>query len=170
MKYVTLHIGNINLFAFIYTQVCSNQLLAELKTFRERVEEASGDLARARDRLAKASEREKYLKRCADHLTVLAETDQTRRDREEAELRTMAERLSAELGDAQCDLDRSRAVVEDMSDVVAGHKPAPVTCSVGGLREDNYRLHAELDASAAVEAELRAVVARLETSICANSV
>jgi len=82
----------------------------------------------------------------------------------------MAERLSAELGDAQCDLDRSRAVVEEMSNVVAGHKPAQVTCSVGGLSEDNYRLHAELDASVAVEAELRAVVARLETALCANGV
>lgn len=154
----------------MYTQVCSTQLLAELKTFRERVEEASGDLVRARDRLVKASVREECLKRCADHLTVLAETDRTRRDHEETELRTMAERLSAELGDAQCDLGRSRAVVKEMLDVVAGHKPAPVTCSVSGLREDNYRLHAELDASAAVEAELRAVVARLETTICANSV
>lgn len=153
----------------MYTQVCSNQLLAELKTFRDRVEEASGDLARARDRLAKASEREECLKRCADHLTVLAEADRARRDREETELRTMAERLSAELGDAQCDLDRSRAVMEEMSDVVAGHKPAPVTYCVERLREDNYRLHAELDASAAVEAELHAVVARLETAICANS-
>lgn len=82
----------------------------------------------------------------------------------------MAERLSAELGDAQCDFDRSRAVVEEVLDVVAGHKPAPVTCSVGGLREDNYRLHTELDASAAVEAELHAMVARLETAICANCV
>ncbi|XP_026807995.1 uncharacterized protein LOC113550399 [Rhopalosiphum maidis] len=151
--------------ASLQLEVCSNKLLAELKRYRDQVEVASRDLAGAKDQLTKASEREEYLKRCAASLTVLAEADQTKRDREEMELRTMAKRLSAELGDAQCDLGRLRTVVEEMSDVVTGNKPAPITCSGEGLREDNYRLQAELKANLAEETALHARAAKLETAL-----
>ncbi|XP_025192828.1 uncharacterized protein LOC112592882 [Melanaphis sacchari] len=151
--------------ATLQLEVCSNKLLDELKTYRDQAEAVSRQLAGAKDRLAKASETEEYLKRCTANLTVLAEADRTKRDREETELRTMAKRLTAELGDAQRDLDQSRAVVKEMSDVVAGRKPAPVTCSAKGLREDNDRLHAELKANFAVETALHARAAQLETAL-----
>lgn len=147
--------------------MCSNKLLAELATYREQAEAASKKLARARDRLAKDTETEEHLKRCATNLTVLAEADRTRRDFKETELRTTAKRLAAELGVARCDADRLRTTVKQMSDAVmmgCGQAP-PVTCSGEGLRERNVRLQANLKANKAVQAKLRARVDQLETAL-----
>lgn len=145
--------------------MCSNKLLAELATYRQRTETLTRNLADARDQLAKESKLEECLKHCATNLTVLAEADRTRRDHEEAELRTMAKRLTAELGDLRCEVDRLRTVVEDMSVVAMGRKPAAVKCGGEGLAEDNIRLQAELKTNFVQEAKLHARIVQLETML-----
>jgi len=145
--------------------VSSNKLLAELVAYRQRAETVTRNLADARDQLAKESELEECLKHCATNLTVLAEADRTRRDRKEAELRTMAKRLTAELGDLRCEVDRLRTVVEEMSVGAMGRKPAAFKCGGEGLGEDNIRLQAELKANFAAEARLHARIVQLETML-----
>ncbi|KAL5240177.1 hypothetical protein ACI65C_007587 [Semiaphis heraclei] len=149
--------------AHLNLEVCSNKLLAELATYREQAEATSRKLANARDQLAKETVTEECLKRCATNLTVLAEADRTRRDCKEAELRTVAKRLTAELGVARRDADRLRTAVEQISDAAMGC--GPVTCRGEGLREDNIRLQADLKANTTVEAKLRARIVQLETAL-----
>lgn len=55
------------------------------------------ELADVEDRLAKSANIQECLKECVDSLTELNEADGSRRDRTEANLRTMVERWSAEL-------------------------------------------------------------------------
>jgi len=116
------------------------------------------------DQLAKSAKMEECLRRCVDNLTVLAETERMRRDRDEQELRTTVDRLTAELDEVRQDLDQMRSVEAEISMEMMRRESAQDERDEA-LRTDNARLQAELGAGGIVEAALQSKVFKLELEL-----
>lgn len=90
------------------------------------------ELANVEDQLAKSADTQECLKECVDSLTELNEANGSRRDRTEANLRSMVERWSAEL-----DLVKSETV-DELPKV--GERDATISGITTGV--EDYRLEA----------------------------
>lgn len=141
--------------------MCTKKLIDEVSAYKEQVEKMSIELDDVNDQLAQSAKTEDCLKRALDNLTVLAEAERMRRDRDETELRKTVNQLMAELDKVQQEKDRLRSVETKISIEMMHNESAQDEA----LRTENARLQAELGASGIVVATLQSKVFDLEKEL-----
>ncbi|XP_025207238.1 paramyosin-like [Melanaphis sacchari] len=144
-----------------YMEMCTKKLIEEVSAYKEQIEKTSIELDDINNQLAKSAKMEDCLKRCVDNLTVLAEAERMRRDREESELRKTVNQLTAKLDEVQQEKDRLRSVEAKISVEMMHHESAQNEA----LRTENARLQAKLGASGIVVATLQSRVFDLEKEL-----
>lgn len=152
---------NINI---IMMKVCSKTLIDEVAAYKEQVETSTIELDNINDELARSVETQSCLRRCVDELTVLAETERIKRDRDELELRTTLDQLTAELAEVQQDMVRLQSVEAEIS-VKLMHRESAQDELDEVMRADNARLQAQLGKSAIVHAALHSKIYDLEKEL-----
>lgn len=148
----------------IMLQVCSKKLIDEVGAYKKQFEMATIELKDTINQLAKSMKTQACLRRCVNELTVLAETERMKRDREELELRTTVDRLTAELVEVQQEIGRLQSIEAEIS-VKLIHRESAQDELDEKVRADNARLQAELGKSAIVEAELHLKIYDLEKEL-----
>lgn len=141
--------------------MCTKKLIDEVSAYKEHIEKMAIELDDVNDQLAQSVKTEECLQRGLDNLTVLAEAERMRRDRDEMELRQTVNQLMAELDKVQQEKDRLRSVETKIS-VEMMHNESEQD---EALRTENARLQAELGASGIVVATLQSKVFDLEKEL-----
>ncbi|CAH1736707.1 plasminogen-binding group A streptococcal M-like protein PAM isoform X2 [Aphis gossypii] len=144
-----------------YMEMCTKKLIDEVSAYKEQVEKMSRELDDVNDQLAQSALTEDCLKRGLDNLTVLAEAERMRRDRDETELRKTVNQLMAELDKVQQEKDKLRSVEAKYSVEMMHNESAQDEA----LRTENARLQAKLGASGIVVATLQSKVFDLEKEL-----
>ncbi|XP_026819541.1 paramyosin-like [Rhopalosiphum maidis] len=144
-----------------YTEMCTKKLIEKVTEYKEQVEKISIELDNVNDQLANSAKTEEVLLRCLDNLTVLAETERMRRDREESELRKTVNQLTAELDKVQQEKDRLRSVEAKISVEMMHHESAQDEA----MRTENAQLQAKLGTSGIVVATLQSRIFDLEKEL-----
>jgi len=132
--------------------------------FKQQVEKTRTELDNINEQLAKSAETQVCLRRCVNELTVLAEQERMKRDRDELELRTTVDQLTAELVEVQQEMAQLQSDEAKMS-VKLMHRKSAEDDLDEVLRTENARLQAQLGRSALVEAALQSKVHDLEMEL-----
>ncbi|XP_050063932.1 M protein, serotype 6-like [Aphis gossypii] len=144
-----------------YMEMCTKKLIDQVSAYKEQVERMSIELDDVNDQLAQSALTEDCLKRALDNLTVLAEAERMRRDRDETELRKTVNQLMAELDKVQQEKDKLRSVEAKYSVEMMHNESAQDEA----LRTENARLQAKLGTSGIVVATLQSKVFDLEKEL-----
>lgn len=157
-KYLATNITN------LMFQACSRRLVDDVMSYKQQVEKTKTELDDINEQLAKSAETQVCLRRGVDELTVLAERERMKRDRDELELRTTVDQLTAELDEVQQEMARLQSVEVKMSVKLMNRESAQDELDEV-LRTENARLHAQLGRNALVEAALQSKVHDLELEL-----
>ncbi|KAL5241797.1 hypothetical protein ACI65C_009207 [Semiaphis heraclei] len=147
-----------------YLEACSRRLVDDVMSYKQQVEKTKTELDDINEQLAKSAETQVCLRRGVDELTVLAERERMKRDRDELELRTTVDQLTAELDEVQQEMARLQSVEVKMSVKLMNRESAQDELDEV-LRTENARLHAQLGRNALVEAALQSKVHDLELEL-----
>jgi len=145
-------------------QVCSGKLVDAVTDYKEQSKKAIFELDNVNEQLVKSAATQVCLRRCLDELTTLAEKERMKRDRDELELQTTIDQLTAELVEVQQEIVRLQSVEAEMSAKLMHRESAQEELDEL-VRKDNAWLQEQLGRSALVEATLQSKVYDLELEL-----